>query len=272
MPVESCSSRVATTWEPSGEMSYPTNPGARAIGSLERGTNQSGPPPPKTRRAPSGGMTRRPEEGLPEELPADVGLSEGRPTREPTDVQETDATTTSKPSPAPISARRRHLAHDRDLVSCSINLVDSMGAARVPASDRRPIFQGLAAHQAAICPLPGGSPSRSWVRAPRPPPRGPVRLTQVRCVTCFQARLHRLRSSELHHSREWRNGRRAGLRIRCPKGRGGSTPPSRTNPGCGSSAQSFSTASNATSSPACGIATPPTSPRSPRRRSCAGAS
>src|SRR3954451_5361085 len=28
--------------------------------------------------------------------------------------------------------------------------------------------------------------------------------------------------------REWRNGRRAGLRIRCPKGRGGSTPPSRT--------------------------------------------
>jgi hypothetical protein len=28
--------------------------------------------------------------------------------------------------------------------------------------------------------------------------------------------------------REWRNGRRAGFRIRCPKGRGGSTPPSRT--------------------------------------------
>ena len=28
--------------------------------------------------------------------------------------------------------------------------------------------------------------------------------------------------------REWRNGRRAGLRIRCPKGRGSSTLPSRT--------------------------------------------
>ena len=32
----------------------------------------------------------------------------------------------------------------------------------------------------------------------------------------------------LNRPREWRNGRRAGLRIRCPKGRGGSTPPSRT--------------------------------------------
>jgi hypothetical protein len=39
---------------------------------------------------------------------------------------------------------------------------------------------------------------------------------------------HRLRWSKLQPPREWRNGRRAGLRIRCPKGRGSSTLPSRT--------------------------------------------
>jgi hypothetical protein len=40
-------------------------------------------------------------------------------------------------------------------------------------------------------------------------------------------------------AREWRNGRRAGLRIRCPKGRGSSTLPSRTpSLTCGSSFQS----------------------------------
>ena len=32
-------------------------------------------------------------------------------------------------------------------------------------------------------------------------------------------------------AREWRNGRRAGFRCQCPKGRGGSNPPSRTNEG-----------------------------------------
>src|SRR5665647_579014 len=31
-------------------------------------------------------------------------------------------------------------------------------------------------------------------------------------------------------AREWRNGRRAGFRCQCPKGRGGSNPPSRTEP------------------------------------------
>src|ERR1035437_9533868 len=30
-------------------------------------------------------------------------------------------------------------------------------------------------------------------------------------------------------AREWRNGRRAGFRCQCPKGRGGSNPPSRTH-------------------------------------------
>jgi hypothetical protein len=30
-------------------------------------------------------------------------------------------------------------------------------------------------------------------------------------------------------AREWRNGRRAGFRCQCPKGRGGSNPPSRTS-------------------------------------------
>ena len=44
----------------------------------------------------------------------------------------------------------------------------------------------------------------------------------------FQALPHRLRWSALQPPREWRNGRRAGLRIRCPKGRGSSTLPSRT--------------------------------------------
>jgi hypothetical protein len=46
---------------------------------------------------------------------------------------------------------------------------------------------------------------------------------------------HRLRWSKLQPPREWRNGRRAGLRIRCPKGRGSSTLPSRTLLTCGSS-------------------------------------
>ena len=55
------------------------------------------------------------------------------------------------------------------------------------------------------------------------PHAGPVRASPV-------SRLlpHRLRWSKLQPPREWRNGRRAGLRIRCPKGRGSSTLPSRT--------------------------------------------
>ena len=36
-------------------------------------------------------------------------------------------------------------------------------------------------------------------------------------------------------AREWRNGRRAGFRCQCPKGRGGSNPPSRTEEGPGQS-------------------------------------
>ena len=39
---------------------------------------------------------------------------------------------------------------------------------------------------------------------------------------------HRLPWSEHHFARVAEPGRRAGLRIRCPKGRGGSNPPSRT--------------------------------------------
>ncbi len=36
------------------------------------------------------------------------------------------------------------------------------------------------------------------------------------------------RSKQYAFAREWRNGRRAGFRCQCPKGRGGSNPPSRT--------------------------------------------
>jgi hypothetical protein len=93
---------------------------------------------------------------------------------------------------------------------------------------RRPISPGSAARHGAIARPPGGSPSRSWVRAPRPPPLG-------RCASCtsaaspaFRLLPDRLRWSETQPPREWRNGRRAGLRIRCPKGRGSSTLPSRT--------------------------------------------
>jgi hypothetical protein len=52
-------------------------------------------------------------------------------------------------------------------------------------------------------------------------------ITLVRCVTRF--RPSPPPSTLVKDStREWRNGRRAGLRIRCPKGRGSSTLPSRT--------------------------------------------
>jgi hypothetical protein len=66
------------------------------------------------------------------------------------------------------------------------------------------------------------------VRAPRPPPFGPVRLTLVRCVTCFRPSPPPSTLVRDSTTREWRNGRRAGLRIRCPQGRGSSTLPSRT--------------------------------------------
>ena len=63
----------------------------------------------------------------------------------------------------------------------------------------------------------------------------PTTSSLVRCASRWSgasavSRLlpHRLRWSKLQPPREWRNGRRAGLRIRCPKGRGSSTLPSRT--------------------------------------------
>jgi hypothetical protein len=59
----------------------------------------------------------------------------------------------------------------------------------------------------------------SWSGAPH---AGPVRHPATSLLP------HRLRWSETQLPREWRNGRRAGLRIRCPKGRGSSTLPSRT--------------------------------------------
>jgi hypothetical protein len=62
------------------------------------------------------------------------------------------------------------------------------------------------------------------------PHAGPVRASPVSRLLPY-----RLRWSKLQPPREWRNGRRAGLRIRCPKGRGSSTLPSRTLLTCGSS-------------------------------------
>jgi hypothetical protein len=55
-----------------------------------------------------------------------------------------------------------------------------------------------------------------------------VRLTRVRWVTCFRPSPLPSTLVRASTTREWRNGRRAGLRIRCPKGRGSSTLPSRT--------------------------------------------
>jgi len=76
----------------------------------------------------------------------------------------------------------------------------------------------------------GRSPTRSWMRAPRPPPcrsgaphAGPVRHLLLTFFPTLYA------GERFHSARVAEPGRRAGLRIRCPKGRGGSTPPSRTH-------------------------------------------
>jgi hypothetical protein len=57
-----------------------------------------------------------------------------------------------------------------------------------------------------------------------------VHDTRVRCVTPFRPPSPPFTLVSVPHARVAEPGRRAGLRIRCPKGRGGSNPPSRT--GC----------------------------------------
>jgi hypothetical protein len=55
-----------------------------------------------------------------------------------------------------------------------------------------------------------------------------LEILAFRLPSSLRPHSQRLRWSRLRPPREWRNGRRAGLRIRCPKGRGSSTLPSRT--------------------------------------------
>jgi hypothetical protein len=55
-----------------------------------------------------------------------------------------------------------------------------------------------------------------------------VHDTRVRCVTPFRPPSPPFTLVSVPHARVAEPGRRAGLRIRCPKGRGGSNPPSRT--------------------------------------------
>ena len=85
----------------------------------------------------------------------------------------------------------------------------------------------------------GGAPGYCPRRAP------PRRLRSHPCSDEREARIRSVRSSHrvaeparcqasqgaltfVLHLREWRNGRRASFRCWCPKGRGGSSPPSRT--------------------------------------------
>ncbi len=64
--------------------------------------------------------------------------------------------------------------------------------------------------------------------------QGPIGVLPRMSVMLDLAAFTRLRFRETGRdsgkevAREWRNGRRAGFRCQCPKGRGGSNPPSRT--------------------------------------------
>ena len=128
-------------------------------------------------------------------------------------------------------------------------------ATSAPAPPLRPARRRRARSPA---PRPPGTPAATATGRVTPPaPAAPRRrgvvgeLAAARAERARGWRSRRRRSVggplDVHHSRwseervrptagglalpdwrEWRNGRRAGFRSRCPKGRGGSTPPSRT--------------------------------------------
>jgi hypothetical protein len=85
-----------------------------------------------------------------------------------------------------------------------------------------PRLAALAARPPPISSRTAGSLAPSARTTP-----APQRSGGVRCVKSVRA-APGTRTIPAAQTREWRNGRRAGLRIRCPQGRGGSTPPSRT--------------------------------------------
>ena len=82
---------------------------------------------------------------------------------------------------------------------------------------------GSAEAPCSMPPLAG----RHWPRWPFRYLGGLSVMLDLAVLTASNLRMR----AERRAAREWRNGRRAGFRCQCPKGRGGSNPPSRTQKG-----------------------------------------
>jgi hypothetical protein len=101
------------------------------------------------------------------------------------------------------------------------------GAAKSSASDRSRWHPGRRIHGSGVRFLPVLVSSNGG-------PNAPIGIFRPMSVMLDLAAFTGLRIRETGRNqvkevaREWRNGRRAGFRCQCPKGRGGSNPPSRT--------------------------------------------